>query len=660
MTFILGACNNIVFDEAESDESKTVASSEESTDAAEAAEENAVEEKEADVEEAVQEEEWIAYEDMEQPSVQYIKDISPNDLALEIEKNQYDYPVVNEENLENYVQRFDLDSDGNEEEIKILMDGTYSGEHASFILAIYDHRGNPKYAEYLYNAESVEKPMPILTVAELTGDGFLEIVIDSTRGYGYMEGNGDQSISRLVYGFDAYTGNFRQLPAIGSYYDIVWQEDVAVQIDERVSGLSDILNYREKDNESVDLMIEHGLLDDYDSRIGQRLVGESRRVYPEKAMKLNEADEHFSLAVVDVIHDIPDLSIISKNLYQWNETYEWFEVVGSNFTSLDDDTFSFKKPLYTPAKFNGTFGTGDKAFEDYMGSWQMVIDGKLQSRYLDIEEEVIYETERDLKDYEQVIEREITIEDYVYKEETGQLIPRGVMKPFLDQPYNKEYQNLFTLLEIDNEVMLMDQYGHLYVEEGNGDREPEEDGWVYSAEAEDVDSIEEVDQPVSIETSIDVLSPDFMNEYFAGPEPYTFDGIEEGMSQTEVENLLGLPEEYYAVEGAEFAVYDNLAILYSQYFPTRSGAFEHINPDENFVTDTEVILRVPHEEVVAAYGEPTLSYEEYSELGPGPGRDQTIYDHTRGNGYAIYIEVGLSGTAWLMTKDEEWDLLDED
>lgn len=601
----------------------------------------------------------VSYDELEEPTVEYITDIAPNDLSEEIEQNPYDFPVVDEEDMENYVQRFDLDGDGNEEEIKVLLDGTYTGEHPSYILAIYDSRGNPKYAEYQYNAESLDDPMPILTVSELTGDNFLEIIMDSTGGYGFMEGNGDQSISRLVYGFDSDSGNFRQLPVLGSYYDIYWEEDIAVQIDERISGLSQRHDYKEMMGEDlVESKEEHGQFDDYHLQVGQRFVGVPRRVYPEQATKQIESDESFSLAVLDMIHEIPDMSLMSDNLYKWNDTYGWFEVVNSDFSPSGDDTYSFEKPLYSITEFNEQFNAGEAEFEDYLGSWQMVIDGKLQERYLDIGEDMIYETEKNLKDYEQIIEREVTIENYVQKEETGQLIPVGEMAPFLNQPYNASYRNLFTLVKINDEDMLMDRYGHLYVREGEGDDDSEEDGWVYSPEMDSESAAMEEQEPdSSINTSIDVLSAEFMNEYFSGPEPYMFEGIEEGMSQTEIENILGLPDDYYPVGGAEFAIYDNVAILYSQYFPTREGAFEDINPDENYVTRTEVFLGLPHDQMVAAYGEPTLNYDEYPNL--GPGMDRTIYDHTRNNGYAIYVEVGTSGTAWLMTKGEESQLVDE-
>lgn len=193
----------------------------------------------------------------------------------------------------------------------------------------------------------------------------------------------------------------------------------------------------------------------------------------------------------------------------------------------------------------------------------------------------------------------------------------------------------------------------------NSDKAEEEAARAERQQREKEDAENERKAASSINISIDVFSDEFINDYFSGPEPYKFEGLTIGMSETEIEDILGEPEEYYEVEGGAYAIYGNAAILYSESFPSKAygGSFKDIDPDTNYVERVEVLLKAPHSEVVRAYGEPTLRYDEYPDIGPGGRR--TIYDGKRNNGYAVYIDVGLSGTTWLMVKDEESDLVED-
>lgn len=153
---------------------------------------------------------------------------------------------------------------------------------------------------------------------------------------------------------------------------------------------------------------------------------------------------------------------------------------------------------------------------------------------------------------------------------------------------------------------------------------------------------------------IDVLSQPFLNEYFAGPGSYFPEEISQGMSQTQVEEIYGVHDTYYQLEGANLAVYENVGILYSEGFPAGGeGGFPELNPDENFVNDVIIYLNLPHQTIVNAYGPPTVDYDEY--LYRGPGVQSMIYDATRNNGYAVFIEMHQD-TAMIMYKGEEWDL----
>lgn len=153
---------------------------------------------------------------------------------------------------------------------------------------------------------------------------------------------------------------------------------------------------------------------------------------------------------------------------------------------------------------------------------------------------------------------------------------------------------------------------------------------------------------------IDVLSQDFINVYFSSPDTYIPSELTIGMSQTEVESIYGKHETEYQLEGANLAIYGNVGVLYSQYFPATGDEFSaHINPDENFITDVWIYVNQPHSAILNAYGSPTLDYDDYELY--GPGEREMIYDGTRGNGYAVYVAV-QNDIAMVMHKAEERDL----
>lgn len=147
---------------------------------------------------------------------------------------------------------------------------------------------------------------------------------------------------------------------------------------------------------------------------------------------------------------------------------------------------------------------------------------------------------------------------------------------------------------------------------------------------------------------IDVLSQDFINVYFSGPDTYIPSELTLGMSQTEVEGIYGKHDSEYQLEGANLAIYGNVGILYSQY-----SASGDVNPDENFINDIWIYINQPHSTVLNTYGSPTVDYNEYELYGPGD--KEMIYDGTRGNGYAVYVAV-QNDNAMVMRKSEERDL----
>lgn len=189
-------------------------------------------------------------------------------------------------------------------------------------------------------------------------------------------------------------------------------------------------------------------------------------------------------------------------------------------------------------------------------------------------------------------------------------------------------------------------------EEENTESNQEEDDEQTEEEMAEEETDENQDA-VGDSKYIDVLSQLFINEFFSGPDSYVPNEISLGMSQSEIESIYGVHDTHYQLEGANLAIYGNMALLYSEGFPAGDGGFPDIDPDNNFVTDAMIYMNIPHQTVVNAYGEPTVDYYEY-EL-RGPGEQSMIYDSTRGNGYAVFIEMS-GDTAMVMRKGEEWDL----
>lgn len=172
-------------------------------------------------------------------------------------------------------------------------------------------------------------------------------------------------------------------------------------------------------------------------------------------------------------------------------------------------------------------------------------------------------------------------------------------------------------------------------------------------ETEEENSVEDtIDSEAGSSRFIDVLSQDFINLYFSGPDTYIPSELALGMSQTEVENIYGKHETEYQLEGANLAIYGNVGILYSQSMAA-SELVTHIDPDENFINDVWIYINEPHSTILNTYGPPTLDYDEYELYGPGDR--EMIYDGTRGNGYAVYVAV-QNDTAMVMHKTEERDL----
>lgn len=109
------------------------------------------------------------------------------------------------------------------------------------------------------------------------------------------------------------------------------------------------------------------------------------------------------------------------------------------------------------------------------------------------------------------------------------------------------------------------------------------------------------------------LNDENVKNQFIGTEYGNEDGsfkqnvITEGMTQTEVEEKYGAYDFSMHVEGAAPAIYGNLAVIYSQYYPYGTDgdpARADINPDTNYVQSVYYFADISPDEMIAILGEP--------------------------------------------------------
>lgn len=109
------------------------------------------------------------------------------------------------------------------------------------------------------------------------------------------------------------------------------------------------------------------------------------------------------------------------------------------------------------------------------------------------------------------------------------------------------------------------------------------------------------------------LNDDHVKNQFIGTDYGNDDGffeqsaITKGMSQTEVEEKYGAYDFAMHVEGAAPAMYGNLAVIYSEYYPYGTDgdpARTDINPDTNYVQTVLYFADVSPDEMISILGEP--------------------------------------------------------
>lgn len=411
----------------------------------------------------------INFNQYEKSEVRYVKDIEPNELAKDIEQNSNNYTEAMNSSDEQILQQFDIDEDGNKEQISVMFDNRISGEETRYILVISDYKGNPKYADYQYNAETPDSGFDILTVAELTGDNMMEIVLEAKSGITAYFGAGYQSLSHLTYGFDAYKGNFTKLPVLGAYYNVEWDENFSVNVDEEITGFNNHYSYVEAIGGDVeDTLRSVGIISDTSTyEPGTKLPTTHRTVSAERAIQSSEEMLHFDLISKEVISHMRIATLMATNVYRWNTEYNWLEPINSTLRNQghEERKYESEKEVFNINNFNAKYKADNREIKDFLGQWQLNINGKLQNKYLEISQDTIIETEEYIYNLEETIETSVSINDYIYKSETGQLITVGEVNTSSDNNYDTSYGNQFIIMEVDGENMLMDKYGYFYIKQ---------------------------------------------------------------------------------------------------------------------------------------------------------------------------------------------------
>lgn len=408
----------------------------------------------------------IKYTDFEGSTVSKVSDIEPNALAKRVEALPYDFEIE-DDGSEAYSQSFDLDGDGNKEKIEIGYELDRETDEKVYMIIISDHNGNPKYAEYLYNYLNEGAPQSILTVVDLDKNGFLEIVTGNDFGVNAMMQGGFQSLGRVIYSFNPDLGRYTQMPVIGSYYkNSLENENLTVQVNESISGYSASYSYTddfsyESEESDMDVLESLSIVDEeggFSKYIKDDINGQPVYLHPAYASKMDE-DDTFELIVRENVFSARAATIENTIAYNWNQTYGWLEPVGTVLGNTEED-FELDRTLFDKETFNNTFNTDEAGFEDYMGEWQAVIDGRKINKYINITESTITEIETIKEDKN--VEIEMAVENYINKEDTNQLIATGQISTHSEYKDHNGYDNVFTLMKLDDEWLLMDKFGYFY------------------------------------------------------------------------------------------------------------------------------------------------------------------------------------------------------
>lgn len=412
--------------------------------------------------------EVIDFEQYMKSEVVYVKDITPNSLAKDIEQNQSNYTYAMNLTDEIISQKFDIDEDGNKEEIAVMFNNKLTEENPQYILVISDHRGNPKYAEYQYNAETPERSLDILTVAEITGDNMMEIVLEYNSGITAYLGNGYQSLSHLTFSFNPYEGNFTKIPVLGGYYDVEWADNLTANVHEEITGFNTYYSYIDQiGSDAATVLKSVGIISDrFSYEIGNKIGTTRRSVIPERAVQSQQGNTQFDIISDEVISHMRIATLTTTNLYTWNEDYNWLEPVSNTLIKQREGEriYDSEKEIFNVDSFNEKFHSSDVEASDFLGSWQLNINGKLQKKQLEISQDKIIETE-DTYNVEDINETQVSINAYIYNTETGQLMAEGEVNDSSHNNYNTSYRNQFIIMTVDGEKLLMDKYGYFYIKQ---------------------------------------------------------------------------------------------------------------------------------------------------------------------------------------------------
>ncbi|WP_411843857.1 hypothetical protein [Salinicoccus sp. HZC-1] len=407
--------------------------------------------------------ELITYSEFEGSGSDKISELEPNNLAKKFESAPYDFNVE-DNGSEDYRQSFDLDGDGNEEMIEIGYELDSGTDYKQYMIIISDHNGNPKYAEYLYNYLNEEHPQIILTVVDLDEDGYLDIVTGNNFAATATILGGYQSLGRIIYSFNSDLGQFTQMPVIGSYYEnTLTDANLTVNVNNIITGFSESYSYIEDTDITEEEISSIGITDDsgdFNTYVENAINGQVPYVSPIHAAKIND-DETFEIVAAETVYYNRAATIEQSSAYNWNDTYGWLEPIGTVLGHTEDITAD--RNLYDKETFNNEFKTDEVNFEDYLGEWRSVIDGRKINKHIDISESSITEIET-IRESEE-IEIEVAVKNYINKENTNQLMVTGEIEKHTEYENHNDYDNLFTLMNVEDQWLLMDKFGYFYIKE---------------------------------------------------------------------------------------------------------------------------------------------------------------------------------------------------
>lgn len=422
-------------------------------------------ENDTEVEEAVQ----------EKDDDSLFSNIKPNNVAQLV--NEENFEIASEEDRDYYERTTDIDGDGNDETVQILKNTLVERDEVQlghYILAIFDVDGEARYAEYTYDFFGGQAAPRIMDVIDLDDDGISEIIMENLMSSTATAATGLQSPSRFIYRYDESIGQFNTVSSLGRFLQNEAVESYEININDFITGLDynfsyeSVVNNPESDGhlrDLIDFRIIDEKMDGFASDFVENTHGNRRYQHPSYLLQL-DGMSNIGIVYSDPVLSARWLTLNATVLYEYNTDYNWMEIVGMKGDLNVEAEVNKKREPFTVSDFSSRFDTYGVSKDDYMGKWNMVIDGRIQDinyMTIDIDDDQISETHVESGEVAGH-NSEIVVDTMELDNNTHQLKVSGEVTDNDATDVNNTYHNTFTILYIEGTEHMTDKHGNFYLQ----------------------------------------------------------------------------------------------------------------------------------------------------------------------------------------------------